>query len=234
MFKELKIWFVVIVGLISCNEGYATVPLTTDLFYTVANLNTVVMKEIWKPVVGYEGFYDVSNLGSVRRVKRSLLHKGRHVAYVKPMIMKLSVDTYGYKTVELSVNRKRKRTAVHRLVALAFIPNPKGKTQVNHKDLDKTNNVVTNLEWTTPKENCNHAWENGACTATWKGKFGKNHFNHSKIDQYTTDDVYVASFYGFHEAAREMGLYAQNIHKACNGVYKTCGGYKWKYAKDKI
>ena len=105
------------------------------------------MNEIWKPIVGYEGLYEVSNLGNVR----SLNYNG--TGEIK--IMKPGISKNGYLQVLLYINGKRKMYKVHRLVAQAFIPNPDNKPQINHKSEDKTLNTVDNLEWTTAKENTN-------------------------------------------------------------------------------
>jgi DNA-binding XRE family transcriptional regulator len=101
--------------------------------------------ESWKPVEGYEGLYEVSDLGRVRSIKRS----GRILAGCQV--------AHGYIAVSLHKNNQKSMYLVHRLVAKAFIPNPENKSQVNHKDLDKRHNSVENLEWVTPRENIEHA-----------------------------------------------------------------------------
>ena len=107
------------------------------------------MIEEWRPVVGYEGLYEVSNTGQVRSLDRFYyrLHKGKVLSPAK--------DRYGYLTVTLNCNGKSKTIKIHRLVAQAFIENPDNLPQVNHKDEDKTNNNVDNLEWCTAKYNVN-------------------------------------------------------------------------------
>ena len=107
------------------------------------------MIEEWRPVVRYEGLYEVSNTGQVRSLDRFYyrLHKGKVLSPTK--------DRYGYLTVTLNCNGKSKTIKIHRLVAQAFLPNPDNLPQVNHKDEDKTNNNVTNLEWCTAKYNVN-------------------------------------------------------------------------------
>ena len=112
------------------------------------------MEEIWKDVVGYEGYYQVSNLGRVRSLDR-IASNGRKV---KGKILSTKVNTPPYyPRVSLSVNGKMKLVQVHRLVAQAFVynPDPEHKTQVGHKDESRTNNRADNLEWVTPKENSN-------------------------------------------------------------------------------
>ena len=112
------------------------------------------MEEIWKDVVGYEGYYQVSNLGRVRSLDR-IASNGRKI---KGKILSTKVNTPPYyPRVSLSVNGKMKLVQVHRLVAQAFVynPDPEHKTQVGHKDESRTNNRADNLEWVTPKENTN-------------------------------------------------------------------------------
>ena len=112
------------------------------------------MEEIWKDVVGYEGYYQVSNLGRVRSLDR-IASNGRKI---KGKILSTKVNTPPYyPRVSLSVNGKMKLVQVHRLVAQAFVynPDPEHKTQVGHKDESRTNNRADNLEWATPKENSN-------------------------------------------------------------------------------
>ena len=105
------------------------------------------MIEEWRPVVGYEGLYEVSNTGRVRSLDRFYyrLHKGKVLSPAK--------DRYGYLTVTLNYNGKSKTIKIHRLVAQAFIENPDNLPQVNNIDEDKSNNSVENLEWCTAKYN---------------------------------------------------------------------------------
>ena len=97
------------------------------------------MEEIWKDVVGYEGYYEVSNLGNVRSVDREMVMSNWVVQPRRAKPMAKCLNTDGYLTVKLSKNGKSERIAVHRLVALAFIPNPDGLSDVNHIDFDRTN-----------------------------------------------------------------------------------------------
>ena len=112
------------------------------------------MSEVWKDITGYEGLYQVSNLGFVRS-----LHP-HSCKIVNPTILK-GDDVHGYPRVELHRRRTKTKHLVHRLVAVAFIPNPDNKPEVNHKDGKKDNNCVDNLEWCTRKENMKHAYDNG-------------------------------------------------------------------------
>ena len=106
--------------------------------------------EIWRDVVGYEGLYQVSNFGRVKSFQKN-----------KVKILKSNVGIGGYLRVILCKDFDKKNCFVHVLVAKAFIPNPEGKKQVNHRDGNKENNLVSNLEWMTPKENIKHAFYTG-------------------------------------------------------------------------
>ena len=112
-------------------------------------------KEIWKPITGYEGYYEVSNKG---RIKSLIMWNGhRYKTRDKPKILKQSNTTTGYKKVELSKEGVRKSYKVHRLVGIEFIPNPENKPNINHIDFNPINNEVENLEWCTQKENMNYS-----------------------------------------------------------------------------
>lgn len=107
-----------------------------------------LMEEIWKPVKGFEGIYEVSNIGRVHHISTQ-------------RIKKASVTKNGYNYVALWKNNKHKHMLLHRLIAIAFIPNPLKKSQVNHKDGNKLNNALENLEWVTHQENGVHAYKTG-------------------------------------------------------------------------
>ena len=122
--------------------------------------------EHWKDIEGYEGLYQVSDLGRVKALNYNKTGMER--------VLSAGKDTGGYMYVILHKNGKGKMCSVHRLVAQAFIPNPNGLPEINHKDECKTNNIVSNLEWCTAKYNMNYG--NGAKT------------RHSKVDY--TNPIY--------------------------------------------
>jgi hypothetical protein len=130
--------------------------------------------EEWKFVIGYEGMYEVSDLGNVRSLNRKIYGRGRKKKQMRHgHIMKQKTDKYGYLCVQLMKDCKRKHITVHRLVAIAFIANPKNKPQINHIDCNKKNNSVGNLEWNTAKENVAHSYKNGMSKSVKRGKHGK-------------------------------------------------------------
>lgn len=122
-------------------------------------------EEKWLPAPGYEGYYEVSNLGRVKSAAIFIRHDGNWAdegGYTKKIkIRTQQTNRYGYKAIKMCKMGNCKRCLVHRLIALAFIPTDNPKLQINHIDGDKTNNNVNNLEWVTPKENMKHAWETG-------------------------------------------------------------------------
>lgn len=113
-------------------------------------------KEIWKDIPGYEGLYQVSNHGRIKSLKKFVKHPTGSVKILKSKILRLS-KIHGYEKVELWKNGKNKIFRVHRLVALVFIKNPNNLKEVNHKDGNKTNNHVSNLEWVNARENQTHS-----------------------------------------------------------------------------
>lgn len=120
------------------------------------------MVEVWKEIEMYNRKYEVSNLGRVRTVYQELKRSDGVKYIIKPKLLKQRLNKDGYPTVTLGFHSKRTRVKVHRLVAIAFIPNPLNKKEVNHIDFDRTNNKVENLEWTTHKENIRHSIENNS------------------------------------------------------------------------
>lgn len=129
------------------------------------------MIEIWHPCAGYETHYEVSNLGNVRSIERMVnnrLHNGLRKSPQK--LLKVGKSKAGYFIVSFCVDGVKSNQTVHRLVARAFIPNETNKPQVNHKDGNKLNNHIDNLEWVTVSENGLHAYRVLGLSAWSKGK----------------------------------------------------------------
>lgn len=172
-------------------------------------------KEIWKPIKGYEGYYEVSNLGNVRSVDRVIVYSNGAKHTYKGHLLSLVNRSGGYKEVHLSINQNKKTPSVHRLVAEAFIPNPLNLPEVNHKDEDKSNNCVENLEWCNSKYNMNYGT--------------RNERSSKPIVQLTLDGDFVKRYYGAAEAQRKTGIMSNNISAALNDKQYTAGDYCWCY-----
>ena len=134
------------------------------------------MIENWKDIKGFEGYYQIIDWGRVKSLARFFVRKDGSPYVKKEIYLALSPDKDGYLTVALCINCKYTYLKVHRLVAEAFIPNPQNKPQVNHKDLIKTNNFESNLEWNTISENRKHAHENGHIPRSFR--YGKDNPNY--------------------------------------------------------
>jgi hypothetical protein len=193
------------------------------------------MEEIWKDIQGYEGYYQVSNLGRVKSLDRIIYQNKNNVIYsrtIKGRLLKFNNDKQGYQLVHLDKEGKRLCKKVHRLVAEAFIKNKNNKVYVNHIDGNKKNNNITNLEWVTATENNLHAYKTKLSKpkSNMLGRLGKDNPCSKIIYQIdkTTNQI-IKQYYGSYEAERCTGIYSSNIISCCNGKVKTAGGYIWKY-----
>lgn len=110
-------------------------------------------KEIWKPIKGYEDCYEVSNLGNIRSLTRLVYYSNGHYQTKKGQNIKPQKTIHGYYQVELHKDRQKQKKTLHTIVAETFIPNPNNYKEINHKDHNRTNNCVYNLEWCTREEN---------------------------------------------------------------------------------
>lgn len=192
------------------------------------------MEEIWKPVKGYEGLYEVSNLGKVRSLDHICKYRIKGYVITKLIegrILNNHLATIGYYILGLHKDKKSRFVYVHRLVAEAFIENPNGYRYINHKDEDKTNNRVDNLEWCTQKHNLNWGTSRARLSASRKA----NPHNNRRIAQLSLDGSLIKVFNSAADAAEAMGVRYPSIIGCCRGYvgHKTCSGYKWRYADEK-
>jgi hypothetical protein len=185
------------------------------------------MNEQWKPIEGYEGLYEVSNTGKVKSLKRSVIAKDGRILPVCEKILRQNktkaTDRHPIQryAVELWMDNKRKRKMVHRLVADAFLSNPEGKPQVNHKDGYPSNNNINNLEWATNGENLKHAYDN------------KLHTKHNTKAIVATNKITGAKlmFESVAEAARHFNVTEGAVKAPLKGYgrSKSCCGYIIQY-----
>ena len=183
-------------------------------------------EEVWKDVKGYEGYYQVSNLGQVRSLDRTIPFRGGEKK-LEGMILKQKLNK-GYNVVGLSVEGKQQGKLTSRLVAEAFIVNPENKPEVNHIDENKQNNMVENLEWVTSKENANHGTRNSKVIGNLENTSIEARKPVVMIDKRTNKHLLAFGSVNdaFHYLEKEPGGY---ISRVCRGEATTAYGYKWKY-----
>jgi hypothetical protein len=165
------------------------------------------MKEIWLPIKGFEQLYQISNFGRIKSLKRNIIRK--------PGL------TGGYPDIKLCLNGRKIGKYIHRLIAEHFIPNPMNKPEVNHEDGNKTNNSLTNLKWSTQKENFLHAIKTGL-NSCWKT-------SSVPVIQLSLDNQFIKEYISGAEAARQLNVHSHSIYCCLKGRRKTCKGFKWEY-----
>ena len=185
--------------------------------------------EEWTHINGYDGLYVISNLGRVKRYKNG-----------NWKVLKLCKMKNDYLYVKLCKNGKETTYYIHRLVALHFIPNIYNKPQVNHIDENKENNTVSNLEWTTAKENINHGTRNKRISKTKKEKFKNGEYRkrccvYKKVSCYDIETGdFIQEFESISQASNEIKKspkYCGDISNCCRGNQKSAYGYYWSYEK---
>jgi hypothetical protein len=161
------------------------------------------MEEIWKDIEGYEGLYQVSNMGNVKNLKTN-------------RVLKSWKEGVGYLKIKLSKNNNHTRFKIHRLVAIAFLPNPNNYKMINHKDEIKTNNNIENLEW------CNNSYN------TRYGKKRQYSSNKVPVRCIETGEVFESLTDAGH-AVGSIGINAgRGVYQACKGILKTFKGFHWE------
>lgn len=192
------------------------------------------MEEIWKDVEGYEGLYQVSNLGRIKSLPRWIEFSDGRVRFYQEKIKKDKKVSTGYRQVTLYRNCVNEYFYVHRLVAGAFIPNPNNLIDINHIDGNKTNNLVTNLEWCSRSENIKHAYDTGLRIAHTGDAIEKKS---KAVLQFKEDGTFVAEYPSETEAAKKNMCKQSTISYYCRGNNKhkkMYMGYIWKYKNDVV
>lgn len=170
------------------------------------------IKEEWKDIKGYEGLYQVSNRGRVKSTRNNI-------------ILKPSINNNGYYWVDLLNHGDRVHATIHRLVAMTFIPNPHDYPQVNHKDENKANNCVSNLEWCTAQYNHDYGTRNERAT--------KHLADFNSILVVQLDNNYkLINVWKSASSVNIQGIEHQHIAECCSGKIRTYKGYHWLYKKD--
>lgn len=182
------------------------------------------MNEIWMPIPGY-AHYEVSSVGRVRSV--------RHQTQLGPRggkIRSLQIDSHGYAFLVLYHGEHCKNERVHRLVGLAFIPNPLNKPQINHLNGVRSDNRIENLEWATNSENNLHAFQElgRECPGSSLGKFGALHHRAKAVVAVSISDGSSTQFESL-SCAERAGFSKACVWMACNGKIKTHAGNTWSY-----
>ena len=174
-------------------------------------------QEIWKPIKGYEGLYEVSNLGRVRSLTRVFVSKRGWINTWRGRTL-IPLMKKGYCHIGLSKSNKVRHYRINRLVAEAFIPNPDNLPQVNHKDENPQNNRVDNLEWCSAKYNTNYG------TALIRKAITRGR----KVRCIENGNVY----YSIGKAARENGTYSANVWKCCKGGRASANGLHFEFVEE--
>ena len=193
-------------------------------------ISTTAAVEEWRPIAGFEGLYEVSNLGRIRSLDRyvaTLTFLGEpSQRFSKGRVLKMNKTPNGYLMAQLCKDGKRVNSMVHRLVAQAFIPNPDNLSEINHKDQDKHNNQTDNLEWCNHKYNINY----GDARERQRDAISR------PIEQLTMDGQHVAYFRSAKELERLSG---GRYYERCIGRVAKCKttrnssvyGFRWRYVE---
>lgn len=174
--------------------------------------------EIWRPIIGTKGFIEVSNMGRVRSLLRGT-----------PRVLKTQVDKKGYHRIRVTIEREKMSYKVHREVAKAFIENPGNLPQVNHKDGNKNNNSVDNLEWITNKDNAHHAIENGLWDAVLEGSRKENERRKRPVIGFFAGETICLSkrFESVADAERFIG--SRHVTDVLKGKRSSVKGWTLRY-----
>ena len=196
--------------------------------------------EIWKDIKNYEGLYQISNLGRVKSLERKVKNKNGY-RVVNEKILKPILNNKGYYTYGLRKNSKLEQFLLHRLIGENFLENKNNYPCINHKDGNKLNNNIDNLEWCTYEHNVKEAFRLGLNTYTfqknfkhnyWIGKFGKEHNCSKSVLQYDMNENLINEWDSITNASRETNINYYSISNNCRGKQKQAGGFIWKFKEE--
>lgn len=190
--------------------------------------------EIFKDIEGFEGYYQISNLGRIKALRRKVKSPIRHNKYVykKERIRYATKNSLGYYNLKLYKKGIKRGFPLHRLLAIAFIPNPENKPFINHIDGNPSNNKIENLEWCTQSENIQHAYNIGRKKASWffyLRQKGKDSPVSKPIIQLSKEGVEIKRWDCINDVQKQLGFNRPNICKVLKNKLNTAYGYKWKY-----
>ena len=189
-------------------------------------------QEIWKDIKGYEGFYQVSNMGRVKSLERIILNINGKKRIIKEKILKHKNISSGYLAVILYKCCKGKTMYIHRLVANAFIDNPNNYIDVNHIDGNKCNNFFSNLEWVTRSNNIKHAYNTGLRKAHIdKARQKAIEEKSIPVLQFDKNNFLIAEYKSINQAVIKTNISFYYIKKCCDGNIIDDGNYIWRYKK---
>lgn len=180
--------------------------------------------EIWKPIIWYEGLYEISNLSNIRRIKWSERCKSNRN-------LKKKMNNKWYYIVSLSKKSKKSAYTVHRILAKLFIPNPNNFPIVMHLDNNPLNNSIDNLKWWTTEENMQQMWDekrHKICNPN-KWKFWKDNHNSVKVYQYNLNWDFIKLYHWIADANRYTSINKTSIWLCCRGIQKTAWWFIWRY-----
>lgn len=174
----------------------------------------------FKKIPNFDNYY-IDELGNIMSFKIN------YNKYIKKL--KVHIGNSGYNYVGLVKNKIQKKYFIHRLMALTYLSNSLNKSDVNHKDGNKLNNTISNLEWCTKSENMLHSYNILKQKPIWLNKKGSLHNLSKKVIQLDKNNNILKIFGGVREASRELNLNNGHISSVCLGNRKSCGGFKWEY-----
>jgi hypothetical protein len=173
-------------------------------------------KEIWKSIIGYEGFYEISSYGNVKSLKRQINRVNGRPLNLTERILLAKKDGHGYRKVQLWRDDKHLSIRVHRIVAKHFLENTNNLNEVNHIDGNKVNNNFKNLEWCTPEHNQLEAKRLGLKKC-------------SKVNM-IKNGVTINTYESISSACKENNIDKSGIYRCLKGLYKQNRGFSWEYA----